>query len=65
MSRKNFIREFAGRVQTFFAAAAYAESGEFESAREIIGEQAARPAERKEALRRESRLRNADRITTR
>ncbi len=38
MGRKNVIRKFADRMQTIFAAAAYAESGEFERARQIMVE---------------------------
>jgi hypothetical protein len=41
MARKNFIRKLANRIQTIFAAAAYAESGELETARQIMGEEQA------------------------
>lgn len=43
MLRRNIIRKFASRIQTFFAAAAYAESGEFERARQIIAEEPDEP----------------------
>ncbi len=63
MGRKNFIRKFVNRVQTFFAAAAYAESGEFERARQIMAEERdERQTERIQPRANQAAVRNRPRV---
>lgn len=46
-----FIKKLTNRLQDFFSAAAFAEAGEPESARQIIHEPGERLVERKQVLR--------------
>ncbi len=61
MTRIKFIKRIAEKLQNIFSAAAFAETGAFDCAREIVQEQGERLAERKQPLRRELNTRNADR----
>ncbi len=63
MTRVKFVKKIAEKLQNIFSAAAFAEAGEFECAREIAQEQGERLAERKETLRRELKARNTDRLS--